>query len=432
MKEKTFRTIKFLGLTLGIALSIFAISLAVYAWTAPTAAPPGDNVPAPINVGTTTQTKAGALGVGGVFTANTAVHLAVGGGNVGIGTTAPGARLTVSTSVVNEPGIMLIDDGGARIKTVAELGGGGYNPMSTPGAIGIIYHGSGGQNTGSLMIGQWSTSARGIKIDSTGNVGIGMTSPDARLHVDGTGRLLQLTSSGFGTLYAGSDVNAPWFGTATNHDLRIITNATEKMRITSGGNVGIGTTTPTARLDIEGQIRIRGGSPAAGRVLTSGADGTATWGTMTGLPTGISGQTLRHDGTNWVANSIIFNNGTNVGIGTTNPVHRLDIATGASNVKTYDFGLETTVNTTGGWARSKRFRNENNNVTSAFGALNEIAYIATGFNPAVDPTGHQSIRLSVLSNGNVGIGTTNPGARLEVRNNARFFDAAGNLVLIIE
>jgi len=49
MKEKTFRTIKFLGLTLGIALSIFAISVAVYAWTAPTAAPPDGNVPAPIN-----------------------------------------------------------------------------------------------------------------------------------------------------------------------------------------------------------------------------------------------------------------------------------------------------------------------------------------------------------------------------------------------
>ncbi len=37
------------------------------------------------------------------------------------------------------------------------------------------------------------------------------------------------------------------------------------------------------------------------------------------LPPGVSGQTLRHDGTNWVANSLIYNNGTNVGIGTTTP-----------------------------------------------------------------------------------------------------------------
>ncbi len=38
-----------------------------------------------------------------------------------------------------------------------------------------------------------------------------------------------------------------------------------------------------------------------------------------GLPPGTAGQTLRHDGTNWVANSLIYNNGTNVGIGTTTP-----------------------------------------------------------------------------------------------------------------
>ena len=95
MKEKTMQSIKFLGLTLGIALSIFAISLAVYAWTAPTATPPtcpagSPGCDAPVHVGTTTQTKVGALGVGGVFTANSAVHLAVGGGNVGIGVLAPG------------------------------------------------------------------------------------------------------------------------------------------------------------------------------------------------------------------------------------------------------------------------------------------------------------------------------------------------------
>jgi len=42
-------------------------------------------------------------------------------------------------------------------------------------------------------------------------------------------------------------------------------------------NVGIGTNSPTSRLDIDGQIRIRGGAPAAGRVLTADATGLATW-----------------------------------------------------------------------------------------------------------------------------------------------------------
>ena len=43
------------------------------------------------------------------------------------------------------------------------------------------------------------------------------------------------------------------------------------------GNVGIGTNAPSTTLHVNGQIRITGGSPAAGRVLTSDATGLATW-----------------------------------------------------------------------------------------------------------------------------------------------------------
>jgi hypothetical protein len=45
----------------------------------------------------------------------------------------------------------------------------------------------------------------------------------------------------------------------------------------TAGNVGVGTNAPTTKLDVEGQVRIRGGAPAAGKVLTSSANGTATW-----------------------------------------------------------------------------------------------------------------------------------------------------------
>ena len=44
------------------------------------------------------------------------------------------------------------------------------------------------------------------------------------------------------------------------------------------GNVGIGTTTPTQPLDVNGQVRIRGGGPAAGKVLTAAdATGVVSW-----------------------------------------------------------------------------------------------------------------------------------------------------------
>ena len=49
------------------------------------------------------------------------------------------------------------------------------------------------------------------------------------------------------------------------------------MRITSTGAVGIGTTTPGARLEVAGQVKIVDGSEAAGKVLTSDAAGLASW-----------------------------------------------------------------------------------------------------------------------------------------------------------
>ncbi|KKT08281.1 MAG: hypothetical protein UV86_C0020G0002 [Candidatus Nomurabacteria bacterium GW2011_GWB1_43_20] len=83
--------------TLAIILS-FGISY-VYAWTAPTATPPGGNVSAPINTSATAQYKDGAIGFGGLIRgyAN-----AIFDGNVGIGTTAPGSKLEVVGDVISK------------------------------------------------------------------------------------------------------------------------------------------------------------------------------------------------------------------------------------------------------------------------------------------------------------------------------------------
>ena len=43
-------------------------------------------------------------------------------------------------------------------------------------------------------------------------------------------------------------------------------------------------------------------------------------------PATLNGQTLRYNGTDWIVNTNLFNNGTNVGIGTTNPGYKLEIA----------------------------------------------------------------------------------------------------------
>ena len=85
-------------------------------------------------------------------------------------------------------------------------------------------------------------------------------------------------------------------------------------------NVGIGTNNPTQKLDIDGQIRIRGGGPGAGKILTSDADGTASWTT----PSSVS---------NWIlSNGNVYRPTGNVGIGISWPLAQLEVdGTGIEN-----------------------------------------------------------------------------------------------------
>lgn len=79
------------------------------------------------------------------------------------------------------------------------------------------------------------------------------------------------------------------------------------------GNVGIGTSTPGAKLEVVGQLKITGGTPGDNKVLTSDASGVASWQTPAG-------------GSLWTqtGDNIYYNTG-NVGIGTAEPVANLHI-----------------------------------------------------------------------------------------------------------
>ena len=92
-----------------------------------------------------------------------------------------------------------------------------------------------------------------------GNVGVGTISPNVPLEVSKSagGEILRLATS-TGTLYAGADADPPWFGTSSDDHLRLMTNGTEKVRIESGGNVGIGITSPGFSLDVDGDINFTG------------------------------------------------------------------------------------------------------------------------------------------------------------------------------
>jgi hypothetical protein len=105
----------------------------------------------------------------------------------------------------------------------------------------------------------WSTNGvERMRVDSSGNVGIGTTTPSAKLHIEDSTLATVRVGSGTRRInlnsYAGdwnyqTSNGAPYvFGTADNNQLLFYQNNQERMRIQTGGNVGIGTTTPSARL----------------------------------------------------------------------------------------------------------------------------------------------------------------------------------------
>jgi len=156
----------------------------------------------------------------------------------------------------------------------------------------------------------------------TSNPYVGITdgnvvfNPWAVLHIySSTANLLMLgpsTASNRNLLFSQSGANFTINNRETNGSLifqtpgtgsiRFNTSGTnERVRITSTGAVGIGTTAPATQFHTTGSVRFAGaGTPGAGKVLTSDASGNATW-ENNKLPDGTaSGDMLYWNGSAWV------------------------------------------------------------------------------------------------------------------------------------
>jgi hypothetical protein len=97
-----------------------------------------------------------------------------------------------------------------------------------------------------------TTGTERMRITAAGSVGIGTTSPTRLLDVSAAGaayiRASDTTNSVNVDMLAAS--SGGWIGTQSNHSFQLQTNNTERMRIASGGNVGIGTSSPSAQLQV--------------------------------------------------------------------------------------------------------------------------------------------------------------------------------------
>ena len=324
-------------------------------------------------------------------------------GNVGIGTTSPQRNLTVvgaADSAGDNSGIIQLNVG-TGVNTDAKMTFGIMSNHS--GYIHVVKPGS---DVYPLILNP--TGASG------GRVGIGTTSPNTQLQINsatdpkirlesnesGSKRLDLWIDGGEAIGYIAADQSAS--------QLAFRTAGTERIRIDSAGKVGIGTDAPAYKVDVNGDIRIRGTS---GRLyfdtLSAGASNFV--GTINNYETvvasgrgsagfGVFGNSNIRFGFGTTRDSsetdlYISNSDGKVGIGTTSPSLKLDVHSGST---------------------SDIIKLRNNNGQIVIGKTANLASIDLASDADLRIRHGSTVSGYFDASGKVGIGTSSPGKKLEV------------------
>jgi hypothetical protein len=334
---------------------------------------------------------------------------------------------------------------GSTLTTTGIRGGNGS--ASTP-----AFSFSGDTNTGMYNIGAdtlgfATAGGERIRIDSSGNCGIG-GSPATRLDVQTSGTtqtsILGRGSDGNFRLTTRQDVSTNTDGsiigelgidytTTRNSAIRFHRGAsttggfmsfttndgTERVRINSTGNVGIGTSSPVDKLDVTGAIRFRVNTPSFTAAPDSGvldfvptsifptdpqirlvAVGTSTVGASIAFQTGLNSGSI--------AEAMRITSGGFVGVGMTNPTYKLQVNDSIASVTA--FGNFTALQSIGGTGYRWSLAND-----STF----RLQYTTNGFSSVTTP-------LFVTSNGALGLSVTptNTQGRFEASNDIVAFSTS--------
>jgi Peptidase_G2, IMC autoproteolytic cleavage domain len=280
--------------------------------------------------------------------------------NVGIGTTAPAGKLDIQAPPTATP-LILFRQGSAAGEAV-QLGV--FNAPGSSGStifnVARLMAGTNGVNSAASYIEfqpintNGSGWASGLSVKAGGFVGVGTASPTAKLQVAGdimaSGTLSSgRTGSGVYLWDDGTGGNVGALSSGTNardlsvqgQNLIFFSGATyaEKMRITSGGNVGVGTAGPTTRLTVtDGATPYAAGATDLLQLKRGTTNGADTGGTSILFANASNGFRIKYGGTSdrlsfldgGSVEILSLANGGNVGVGTTTPAVKLDVNAGSS------------------------------------------------------------------------------------------------------
>lgn len=287
--------------------------------------------------------------------------------------------------------------------------------------------------TNNIPLKFFTNNTQRMLIEANGNIGIGTTSANTKLFIsdqtavasftglnnagvriqgfNSPGNFALLGFSGFSNSYTGNlaQIGAKFansgsslsFGTSNNYTTGITNTA---MTIDYNGNVGIGTTTPTSKLQVEGTLGISGAAPRI-NFAQSGSSSGAIYSSAKDL--NISGATTNEQSTTNPGNLILqtgsissFGNtyAGNVGIGTATPVTKLEVKTGNNSWgiihSNGSVKVGAYVGSSGGWIATQS---------------NSPLYFCTSLLNT-----NSTAQLTLLTNGNFGVGTLNPQYKFSV------------------
>jgi len=331
---------------------------------------------------------------------------------VGIGTGSPSKPLHLYSTSLTNP---------LRVETAQAFS---MIEFYASGTTGVTSFGA----TGNTLVGFTNNTER-MRIDSSGYVGIGTSSPAFSLDVaSGSSTYIraQRTVSGSeGSILIGAATSENQIFsrdiTTGNKPLAFYTGTTERMRITSDGNVGIGTSSPATRLSFGNYI------PANGQTLHIYQSGNVRSGlgvvagvyrNYTSSDASLSfGHVSTSDGSTYTERMRIDSSG-NVGIGTSSPSYKLHVKPTSGSPVIAAEGAGT-------------------NQAGFFAAIGADAGSYPGFQTRQGATHYWSIHQRgntnlhlyreagagnvIIDSGNVGIGTSSPIQKLDVNGGLQMY-----------